>query len=207
MIRKLVLFVLSSAAAATAVAAVVGLQGHPYRSWRISGAGTVTLIDTRLVIEFRKASDLTSIGGPTGTPDTWWSRLIYRNREPLRFAGLFLHTRLDTLPPVSGGFMASEMTAMSADPTYRQRLWSIRPGLLYMWLPLWMPFVVFGAYPGYALVTRRSRRRRQRRKRGLCVECGYNLTGNVSGRCPECGSSCPPDEGKSAEFQGREQNT
>ena len=23
-----------------------------------------------------------------------------------------------------------------------------------------------------------------------CTECGYNLTGNVSGRCPECGSPC-----------------
>lgn len=22
---------------------------------------------------------------------------------------------------------------------------------------------------------------------GRCIECGYNLTGNVSGRCPECG--------------------
>jgi hypothetical protein len=25
----------------------------------------------------------------------------------------------------------------------------------------------------------------------LCVECGYNLTGNVSGRCPECGERIP----------------
>lgn len=30
-------------------------------------------------------------------------------------------------------------------------------------------------------------RQRYRRKRGLCVKCGYNLTGNVSGICPECG--------------------
>ncbi len=26
-----------------------------------------------------------------------------------------------------------------------------------------------------------------RRRCGLCVSCGYDLTGNVSGRCPECG--------------------
>lgn len=28
-----------------------------------------------------------------------------------------------------------------------------------------------------------------RRKHGLCAYCGYDLTGNVSGVCPECGSS------------------
>jgi hypothetical protein len=28
--------------------------------------------------------------------------------------------------------------------------------------------------------------------RGIqCVACGYNLTGNVSGRCPECGTTIP----------------
>jgi len=30
-------------------------------------------------------------------------------------------------------------------------------------------------------------RRVYRRRRGRCIECGYNLTGNVSGVCPECG--------------------
>lgn len=27
---------------------------------------------------------------------------------------------------------------------------------------------------------------------GLCTHCGYDLTGNVSGRCPECGGSVDP---------------
>ncbi len=26
---------------------------------------------------------------------------------------------------------------------------------------------------------------------GFCRKCGYNLTGNVSGRCPECGREVP----------------
>jgi hypothetical protein len=30
-------------------------------------------------------------------------------------------------------------------------------------------------------------RRDRRRRRGLCVKCAYDLTGNVSGVCPECG--------------------
>lgn len=29
--------------------------------------------------------------------------------------------------------------------------------------------------------------RQQRRKAGCCIHCGYNLTGNTSGVCPECG--------------------
>jgi hypothetical protein len=31
-------------------------------------------------------------------------------------------------------------------------------------------------------------RRRSRRRPGLCKSCGYDLTGNVSGVCPECGT-------------------
>jgi hypothetical protein len=30
--------------------------------------------------------------------------------------------------------------------------------------------------------------RRRRRASGLCLACGYRLTGNVSGVCPECGT-------------------
>ena len=30
-----------------------------------------------------------------------------------------------------------------------------------------------------------------RRREGLCVRCGYDLTGNVSGTCPECGTVVP----------------
>ena len=32
-------------------------------------------------------------------------------------------------------------------------------------------------------------RRYRRRKKGHCLKCGYNLTGNVSGVCPECGEN------------------
>ena len=38
--------------------------------------------------------------------------------------------------------------------------------------------------------------RRDRLRRGLCVNCGYDLTGNASGVCPECGT------GKEAEENG-----
>ncbi|HXE55512.1 MAG TPA: hypothetical protein VN541_20985 [Tepidisphaeraceae bacterium] len=34
--------------------------------------------------------------------------------------------------------------------------------------------------------------RRLRGRAGLCRECGYNLTGNTSGVCPECGAVIAP---------------
>ena len=49
-------------------------------------------------------------------------------------------------------------------------------------VPLWMPLVAFAiptAVPWW--------RRRPRFRAGLCQKCGYDLTANVNGRCPECG--------------------
>jgi hypothetical protein len=54
-------------------------------------------------------------------------------------------------------------------------------------VPFWIPFLLFATYPAIALI-RGPLRRRRRRRRGLCVSCGYDLTGNVTGRCSECGS-------------------
>ena len=54
------------------------------------------------------------------------------------------------------------------------------------YIPLWIPFVLFSAYPTVALIYGPYRRHR-RRKKHLCIKCGYNLRGNVSGICPECG--------------------
>lgn len=33
---------------------------------------------------------------------------------------------------------------------------------------------------------------RRRVRPGHCAKCGYNLTGNISGRCPECGQVSSP---------------
>lgn len=52
--------------------------------------------------------------------------------------------------------------------------------------PLWAPFLAFAAFPGLAFI-RGPLRRWRRRRRGLCVKCGYDLTGNTTGTCPECG--------------------
>ena len=55
-------------------------------------------------------------------------------------------------------------------------------------LPAWFVCIVAGAYPAIAFVRGPMLRRRHRRKRGLCERCAYDLTGNTSGVCPECGT-------------------
>ena len=47
----------------------------------------------------------------------------------------------------------------------------------------------------FILPPRRRLVRYQRWLRGQCTNCGYNLAGNVSGICPECGNP------KSREFE------
>jgi len=55
-------------------------------------------------------------------------------------------------------------------------------------VPYWFPAAVLAIPPAVWLPALRRRwRRRFRLTHGLCLTCGYNLTGNVSGRCPECG--------------------
>ena len=53
--------------------------------------------------------------------------------------------------------------------------------------PHWLLVILFAAYPMFALIRSPHRRRKRRRKLGLCTACGYDLTGNESGVCPECG--------------------
>ena len=58
-------------------------------------------------------------------------------------------------------------------------------------LSLWPLLVLFAAYPTWAFV-HGPLRRHQRRRHGRCIQCGYNLTGNTSGVCPECGTRLAP---------------
>ncbi len=69
-------------------------------------------------------------------------------------------------------------------PTY----WSLT-----LTLPWWVPAALCAAFPAffYTLCAQAAWKRRRRSRHGLCLHCGYNLTGNTSGRCPECGSPTP----------------
>jgi uncharacterized paraquat-inducible protein A len=76
-------------------------------------------------------------------------------------------------------------------------------------MPLLATVLLFSAL---AAVTLRSALKRAPTPPGHCSKCGYDLTGNESGRCPECGSDydilavCEKCE-RSVRFRGRLQGT
>lgn len=55
----------------------------------------------------------------------------------------------------------------------------------YVYIPIWM-FLLPALFATLWLW------RLDRRPKAGCVHCGYNLTGNVSGVCPECGTAIEP---------------
>lgn len=55
-----------------------------------------------------------------------------------------------------------------------------------VFIPFWIPFSVGAILMAVSLL-----RSRHRFPSGHCRSCGYNLTGNTSGRCPECGVTVP----------------
>ena len=52
---------------------------------------------------------------------------------------------------------------------------------------LWLVMIVCAPFP-LIVIIRTWLRFRNRRREGLCLSCGYDLTGNESGVCPECGT-------------------
>lgn len=62
---------------------------------------------------------------------------------------------------------------------YRRQSLRVRSAIL-------LPLVALGAVP-HVVHGFRRRRMAHRARNGLCLTCGYDLTGNVTGACPECG--------------------
>ncbi len=58
--------------------------------------------------------------------------------------------------------------------------------------PLWAPALLLAAVSLFLLL-RMPVRKYYRRLGNRCLACGYNLTGNTSGTCPECGTPIPDD--------------
>ena len=102
-------------------------------------------------------------------------------RGEIRLPGLVAWT---TSVPSLATFDWSDAKTLSMEPTGTAGGRTVRFAVVVT--PFWMPPTFLAAYPTLAFIRGPLRRWRRRRK-GLCVRCGYNLEGNVSGVCSECG--------------------
>ncbi len=68
-------------------------------------------------------------------------------------------------------------------------LYALRMGhdydAVFVMFPHWFPALIFAITPAVWLI--KWRKRRKLAMAGNCPACGYDLTGNESGVCPECG--------------------
>lgn len=82
----------------------------------------------------------------------------------------------------------SEWNLQPVEPEVRWApIWDNRPGASMLGMPLWIPFLL-AAIPTAFLFWRD----RRRIPSGHCLRCRYDLTGNTSGVCPECGTAISP---------------
>jgi hypothetical protein len=204
--------------AAALSVATLALAALWIRSYGAEGCGSKAV--GQWVFEWRLGHDRISspveISLPKLTPVTahmQWYPVLDSLREPSRSAvERFMHDGL--FVRASRGAMVLDVRRWDRTPSETQRYLS--RGWLVGWrsvgierydaynltdsrsvhhttlrTPTWLPLLLSAGYPAvYAL--RRGDLARRRRRRGLCTTCGYCLTGNVSGICPECGTGVPP---------------
>ena len=106
---------------------------------------------------------------------------------------------------VSGGGFEFEKSAYSPDPSDLgwhlldnfndypdpDRTWRIdvlENGPFHLVFPCWSVLLLSSLLPVWWAIRARAKPAMNRSK---CSNCGYNLTGNLSGVCPECGTKLP----------------
>ena len=113
-------------------------------------------------------------------------------------ASMFVYVELFGHVGIGFGKLAASTTRVNPAPVswttidpriaWDLRLWvALMPSLWnFVSIPLWMPAVTFATLAWFT--------RSRAKPRGCCGKCGYNLTGNVSGKCPECGIAVVKDK-------------
>lgn len=86
-------------------------------------------------------------------------------------------------PSPQTSFDIDAMYPFSQNP--QRHSWFVPTGIL--WRPFAINSTTYGAAWWLLLLAPGIARRALRRRRGQCVACGYDLTGNTTGICPECG--------------------
>jgi hypothetical protein len=168
MIRKAIIVMLTLATLGTLVPAVVATWPSDEPWWKgrtiVSSEywSVIFGIDGAVAVFYSYCPECG--GGKSHHPGCWWGDMVFQ---------------WDTAPPPEREVeIAGIRWVIGAFPGSRVHL---------LVVPIWMLSSLLAVYPAIAFIRGPLRRHRRRRK-GLCLKCGYDLTGNVSGVCPECGT-------------------
>jgi len=197
MIRKLIVVVLTLGAVGTGVVWAIGSgqayldpgrfygpTDRPYLhwfsgSWRLNSSVTLALDRGSLAIRYSYLTDTGWATSSDGVSQFAGFSFSVSRRDELLFRRIArlgwerrVHDKQETAPFDPSRWPVSP-TAGKPGTTG----WTIC-------IPLLAISCVLAVYP----IANAPLRRWRRRRKGLCVKCGYNLTGNLSGVCPECGT-------------------
>jgi len=172
-------------------AAVVGTGLIGVASYCVSMRKSLRVGHCFVVLGFRddpeKAHDLSGMRGTRLPPGSRGSSQLLIICADGRLAGIYSCSAREQLPKDDrsagfGGLSYNRVQRVHGQLTIQ---------MVSVLVPLWMPFATFGVYPMFVALAfvRHRYRHRQRRRRGQCVKCGYDLQGNTTGVCPECGES------------------
>lgn len=90
--------------------------------------------------------------------------------------------------------LRTPLFVFSERPAWADDDGNISAGYRSVVVPWWVPFLLSGYLPAiWAIIRSRQWRQDTRRRQHQCLVCGYNLVGNASGVCPECGTTIPSD--------------
>jgi hypothetical protein len=189
MIRKAIIVILSIASAATGVFAALTFTDwvKEQQPWE-----PVDTRDTLVMVYAERGSLLVAMSRSRIRPtrpraESADTKYVVDFRPERLMRRMILLNRVSSSPTFLNWSSATRFGL--ALPSWEAKsIWVGNVG--FFLFPLWCPLVLFSIYPAVAFI-RGPVRRWRRRRHGLCLRCGYNLTGLTEPRCPECGEQVP----------------
>jgi hypothetical protein len=173
------------------------LDFHNYRHYRAIAGGDAICLQ-RVGYLQRLAKYASPIDTPIGYEESEYAAIIARNNVPVTRISQRLYLLFTSAPfenvtwvknPHAGWPWASRYEYDTTFDPYRTVSTHEVRVIESVWLPYWLIVSATAILPVTGLWKLVASRLRM--EWNLCATCSYDLTGNTSGTCPECGTALP----------------